>query len=168
MLGWKSLQMLYDKERNDKFLGRAIWEYETWEDWSSALEKSSSNSSNMKICGKPFRVAPCFEKENSNTNAPSWAGGWNKSNRSEMHQVFVKFLPYDATEKCIKEHIEKEVKGVVLDVWNIKICKEKQTGQSRGIGFLYFKEKEVAADAIEKLDGLAFWDKHIEVSWAIR
>ena len=48
----------------------------------------------------------------------------------------------------------------------VKICTDKSTGQSRGVGFLNYASVKGAAEALDALNGMELGDKHIEVSWA--
>jgi RNA recognition motif-containing protein len=64
-------------------------------------------------------------------------------------RLYVGNLPYDATEKQIRQAFETEARKVV----SIKIVTDKETGRSRGFAFVDLETPEQAKAAIEELNG---------------
>ena len=195
-----AVELIVEKERN-RFLGRAIV------DFSGADCKTNHAPALVKrfladgkafryggSSGRPMRLAFARDKFDAEAAAGSGSKGKGKGKaggkggvEDAPHQLFLKYLPWEATEKCIKDRIEEaktepvegeddgippEAKEETSSDANItpqrlKLCKDRATGESRGIGFINYAKKEDAEAALARLNGLSFWDKHIEVSWAV-
>ena len=113
---------------------------------------------------KPFRVAYAIDKNNSNN---SEGGDGAKKAPKNMYQLFLKFLPHEAGDKDVSEFVAKLSKENNCGLPDhIKICKDKE-GWSRGIGFLSYEDQTQAQKALDILHNAPFWEKNIEVSWAM-
>ena len=77
--------------------------------------------------------------------------------------MFVSSLPYNATTTDIVTHF-----SFIGPVHHGFIAKDKESGTSKGVGYVTYALKEDAERAIEELDGGAFGDKgrKIRVTWA--
>lgn len=68
--------------------------------------------------------------------------------------VFVSSLPYNATTTDLVTHF-----SFIGPVHHGFIAKDKETGTSKGVGYVTYAMREDADRAIEELDGGAFGDK---------
>ncbi len=72
--------------------------------------------------------------------------------------IFVGNLPYNTTEDELRELFEQ-----FGDVESVRIISDRETGRSRGFGFVKMAEKGAASSAIEKLDGHSMNGRPISV-----
>ena len=77
------------------------------------------------------------------------------------NKLFVGGLPYSTTEETLKAHFEQ-----VGEVVSVKIIVDKETGNSKGFGFVEMTTPEKAAEAIEKLNETEVDGRSIRVSEA--
>ena len=91
-----------------------------------------------------------------------------KNNISCLHlqkitvmKIFVAGLPYDLDDAELMEIFEKF--GTVLSA---KVAIDKETGKSRGFGFVDMPEKAEATDAIENLNDISLGKKPLVVKAA--
>jgi len=63
-------------------------------------------------------------------------------------KLFVGSLPFDLTEEKLKELFEK-----FGDITSVKLILDRDTGNSRGFGFVEFAEKDAASKAMQELNG---------------
>jgi cold-inducible RNA-binding protein len=77
-------------------------------------------------------------------------------------RLYVGNLPYDATEKQIRQVFETEARKVV----SIKIVSDKETGRSRGFAFVDLESPEQAKAAIDELNGKDFGGRALIVNEA--
>lgn len=76
-------------------------------------------------------------------------------------QIYVGNLPYTTTEESLKSSFEEF--GIVDSA---KIIKDRDTGRSKGFGFVEMASQEEAEAAIEKLNDSLFGERKIKVSIA--
>ncbi len=76
-------------------------------------------------------------------------------------KLFVGSLPFSTTDQSLRELFEQF--GEVSDA---KIIEDRETGRSRGFGFVEFASAEAANAAIEALDGSSFDGRTIVVNKA--
>ena len=77
-------------------------------------------------------------------------------------RLYVGNLPYDATEKQIRQVFETEERKVV----SIKIVTDRDTGRPRGFAFVDLETDEQAKVAIEQLNGKDFGGRALKVNEA--
>lgn len=77
--------------------------------------------------------------------------------------MFVSSLPYTATTTDLITHF-----SYLGPVRHGFVTTDKETGKSKGVGYVTYSLREDAEKAVEELDGSAFGDKgrKIRVSWA--
>lgn len=77
--------------------------------------------------------------------------------------VFVSSLPYTATTTDLLTHF-----SFLGPVRHGFVATDKESGKSKGVGYVTYSLKEDAEKAVQELDGSAFGDKgrKIRVSWA--
>ena len=75
-------------------------------------------------------------------------------------RIFVGNLPFRATEEELKELFAQ-----VGEVESLEIITDRETGRSRGFGFIEMEE-EAAKKAIEQLNGTEFDGRNISVNEA--
>jgi len=66
-------------------------------------------------------------------------------------KVYVGNLPCDATDDELRDHF-----GSIGDVVAVNVIIDRETGRWRGFGFVEMASPELAAQAIEELDGKPF------------
>jgi RNA recognition motif-containing protein len=79
----------------------------------------------------------------------------------DSNKLFVGGLPYSTTEETLKAHFEQ-----VGEVVSVKIIFDKETGNSKGFGFVEMATPELAKEAIEKLNETEIDGRSIRVSEA--
>lgn len=77
------------------------------------------------------------------------------------NKLFVGNLPFAATEEALKQHFSQA--GSVLSA---KIITDRNTGRSKGFGFVEMSNDDEAANAIARLNGSDFAGRNISVSEA--
>jgi cold-inducible RNA-binding protein len=75
--------------------------------------------------------------------------------------IFVAGLPYDLDDDELREFFEKFGK-----VNSAKVAMDKETGKSRGFGFVEMPNDEEGKEAIEGLDGISLGKKPLVVKQA--
>lgn len=160
----KSITMCVDKERN-KFLGRCVIEFEDEAKCEKAYKKAEA--SGLRVMDRPVRISYAIDRAEAYPSTGA-AGASKKgaSKNSNTWQLFMKFLPLEAFEKHIWQLFEDTPELKDRKPLKIKLCKDRD-GYSKGIGFLDYETKEKAEYALEELNGIPFWDKHVEVTWAV-
>ncbi len=73
-------------------------------------------------------------------------------------KLYVGNLAHEATEDDLQEAF-----SALGEVKDVNIVKDKETGQSRGFGFVEMPSQEEARAAIESMDGKAFMEREIKV-----
>ncbi|XWS76818.1 hypothetical protein CRYUN_Cryun01aG0210100 [Craigia yunnanensis] len=74
-------------------------------------------------------------------------------------EVFIGGLPKDASKEGLKELCEP-----IGEIFEIRLIKDKESGESKGYAFVAFKSKEVAQKAIEELHSKELRGKTIRCS----
>lgn len=77
-------------------------------------------------------------------------------------KIFIKGLPFQVGEAELTEVFEDFGK-----VKSLKIIKDKETGQSRGFGFVEMPNDDEAREAISNMDGGDYYGRKITVTEAI-
>jgi RNA recognition motif-containing protein len=72
--------------------------------------------------------------------------------------IFVGGLPFKVDEKELREIFEK-----FGEPSSVKIIMDKQSGRSKGFGFVEMEDEEAAQQAIEALDGSELYGRKIGV-----
>lgn len=76
-------------------------------------------------------------------------------------KIFVAGLPYDLDDAELEEIFEKF--GVIISA---KVAMDKETGKSKGFGFVDMQNDEEALDAIESLNDISLGKKPLVVKKA--
>ncbi|XP_019159260.1 PREDICTED: glycine-rich RNA-binding protein 4, mitochondrial [Ipomoea nil] len=77
-------------------------------------------------------------------------------------KLFVAGLSWSVDEKSLKDAFSDF--GQVTEV---RIMYDKDTGRSRGFGFVYFSKEEEATSAKDAMDGKAFLGRPLRISFAL-
>jgi nucleolin len=121
----------------------------------SSDESSSESEAPVKQVKKEKKVAKKQESSDEASNSDSESEVVTKKSKAPVEEVveeegckeiFVKNLPYSAHDDGMYEHFGKF--GTVV---NVKICKDRETGKSRGFGFVEFELRSSAKKAISEL-----------------
>ena len=86
---------------------------------------------------------------------------WAVAGVNVMTNIYVGNLPYSTTEAELEE-----VFAVHGAVTRAAIITDRETGRSRGFGFVEMENDEEAAAAIEALNGSEFADRELVVNIA--
>ncbi|XP_015081083.1 glycine-rich RNA-binding protein 4, mitochondrial-like [Solanum pennellii] len=78
------------------------------------------------------------------------------------NKLFVAGLSWSVDEKSLSDAFSSF--GQVTEV---RIMYDKETGRSRGFGFVYFSKDEEASSAKDSMDGKAFLGRPLRVSFAL-
>ncbi|EXB83829.1 Heterogeneous nuclear ribonucleoprotein Q [Morus notabilis] len=74
-------------------------------------------------------------------------------------EVFIGGLPRDATEEDLRDMCDS-----VGEILEVRLMKDRDTGENKGYAFVAFKTKEVAQQAIEEVNGKEFKGKTLRCS----
>ncbi|MFH1085879.1 MAG: RNA-binding protein [Chloroflexota bacterium] len=74
-------------------------------------------------------------------------------------RLYVGNLPYQTTSEELAEFFTQV--GEVVDA---TVVQDRETGRSRGFGFVEMADEQAAADAVEQLNGKAFGGRTLKVS----
>ena len=77
------------------------------------------------------------------------------------NKIFVGGLSWNTDDHGLRSHFEQC--GTVEDA---KVINDRDTGRSRGFGFVTFSDADSASDAIERLDGVELDGRTLNVSIA--
>ena len=80
-----------------------------------------------------------------------------------LARIFVGNLPFKATDEDLKRFAE----GPGFRVESAEVIGDKETGRSRGFGFIELHPEEDAGSVIRSLDGRTFMGRDLKVSVAI-
>jgi len=78
-----------------------------------------------------------------------------------MTNIYVGNLPYQLTEDDLREAFLQ-----FGDVSSVKIISDRDTGRSKGFGFVEMDVQSEAEEAIKQLDGAAFKGRNLKVNQA--
>ena len=97
------------------------------------------------------------EKENDNNK---------KENEEELpenvyEELFVRNIGYNTTEEELADYF-----GKYGDVEVVKIVTDKNTGKSRGFGFLKFYEKKSAFEAMKDADNIIVGERNLQIRYS--
>ena len=76
-------------------------------------------------------------------------------------KLYVGNLPFTADESELREMFERHGK-----VSSVSIISDRETGRSRGFGFVEFEDDSAVSAAIEALDGVDFGGRALRVNEA--
>jgi RNA recognition motif-containing protein len=80
-----------------------------------------------------------------------------------MSKLFLGNLPFRARESDLEQFLD--LQGVT-SFERAEVVRDRETGQSRGFGFVHFATDSEAEDALEKLDGVAMDGRTLKVDRA--
>ncbi|MCK5287495.1 MAG: RNA-binding protein [Candidatus Omnitrophica bacterium] len=80
----------------------------------------------------------------------------------EEKKIYIGNLPYTLTEEDVKNLIEE--KGI--NVLEVKLISDKNTGRAKGFGFAEFETKELAQQAVDILNDLEVSGRQLKVNKA--
>lgn len=76
-------------------------------------------------------------------------------------KIYVGNLPYSVDDSTLQQEF-----GKFGSVTSAKVVTDPQSGRSKGFGFVEMESDEAAAAAIEKMNGVAFGGRNLNVSEA--
>jgi RNA recognition motif-containing protein len=88
------------------------------------------------------------------------SGTFNKISVNKMN-IYIGNLSYDISSDDLKEIFEE-----YGEVTSAKVITDRDTGRSKGFGFVEMQNKEEALEAIDELDGAEFEGRAIRVNEA--
>ena len=78
-----------------------------------------------------------------------------------MNKIFIGGLSWNTNEEGLANHFSK-----FGNLEEVKIITDRETGRSRGFGFITFEEGDSASQAINEMDGVELDGRNIRVSLA--
>ena len=78
-----------------------------------------------------------------------------------MNKIFIGGLSWNTNEEGLANHFSK-----FGNLEEVKIITDRETGRSRGFGFITFDEADSASQAISEMDGAELDGRNIRVSLA--
>ena len=91
----------------------------------------------------------------------------------QTYQIFIGNISWDANNEDLVQLCEDHNLAVAtgenaegIEYKRVKILKDRETGRSRGFGFIHFDTAEAAAEAIQKLNGVEFMGRELRVDKA--
>lgn len=78
------------------------------------------------------------------------------------NRLYVGNIPFRTSEEDLRELFARDGKEVV----ECRIITDRETGRSRGFGFVEMGTEEDAEKSIESLDGLSFEGRNLKVNYA--
>ncbi|PPD92837.1 hypothetical protein GOBAR_DD10231 [Gossypium barbadense] len=121
-------------------------------DQSLEVEKSHIETEHVEDEEKP---TASISKEEKEKHAQLLALPPNGS------EVFIGGLPKDTSEEDLRELCE-----AIGEIFEIRLIKDKESGESKGYAFVAFKTKEVAEKAVDELHSKEFRGKTIRCSFS--
>ncbi|NXR28594.1 NUCL protein, partial [Cinclus mexicanus] len=119
--------------------GYAFVDFATAEDAKEAL----NSYNNTEIEGRTIRLefsTPSWQKGNTNARGGGGGGGFNQQSKT----LFVRGLSEDTTEETLRESFEGSISA--------RIVTDRDTGSSKGFGFVDFSSAEDAKAAKEAME----------------
>ncbi|XAR55336.1 hypothetical protein NMG60_11035390 [Bertholletia excelsa] len=78
------------------------------------------------------------------------------------NKLFVGGLSWSVNEKTLKDAF-----STYGEVTEVRIMYDKETGRSRGFGFVYFSKVDEAKSAKDAMDGKAFLGRPLRITYAL-
>ena len=119
------------------------------DDEDSDLDKEPKNQRAKEIAKKEEDSNE--EKDEKNDELPENA----------YEELFVRNIGFSTTEKELAEAFQQ-----YGDVEEAKICSDKQTGKSKGFGFLKFYEKNSAVAAMKDADNIVVGGRNLQIRYS--
>ncbi|CAN6272679.1 unnamed protein product [Urochloa humidicola] len=92
-------------------------------------------------------------------SAPWWDSDWKDQSGPE-YRCYVSNLPYSANESSLKDAFASY--GAVSS----EVVVDRETGRSRGFGFVQFEDQKSMNDAIQGMNGQQVGGRNVNVSQA--
>lgn len=150
------VEVIYDRS-SGRSRGFAFVTMSTVEEAEAAIKKFNG----FEIDGRSLRVnfpeVPRLQNGRSPARSPSNFGGFVDS----PHKVYVGNLAWSVTSETLREALNG--KGNVLGA---KVIQDRETGRSRGFGFVSFSSEAEVEAAVSEMDGLEVEGRSIRVNVA--
>ncbi|MFK7823010.1 MAG: RNA recognition motif domain-containing protein [Oligoflexales bacterium] len=78
-----------------------------------------------------------------------------------MNKIFVGGINWNTDERTLEDHFSQ-----AGDVTEVKIIMDRETGRSRGFGFVTYSNSNDASNAVSKFDGVELDGKTLKVNIA--
>ena len=85
----------------------------------------------------------------------------------EMHQVFVGNMPFEIEDGELNDMVKERLGDKAGTFKGVKIPKDRNTGRSRGFGYIDFGEKEDAVAAVEMLAGMTASGRDFKIDLSV-
>lgn len=139
---FKSIKVLHDK--NNHGFNYSFVEYSTNEEASETLNRL--NGEMINDC--PLKITWAFQTQQLKES-------------SETFNLFIGDLSLEVNDDTLTKAFSQYTSLVQANVmWDMK------TGRSRGYGFVNFREKEDASQALQSMNGQMLGDRPIRLNWA--
>ncbi|GFP91953.1 29 kDa ribonucleoprotein b chloroplastic [Phtheirospermum japonicum] len=117
----------------------------------------------VELDGRPLRVnygPPSPKRENSSFRGPRGGGG-ERSYSDDTNKLYVGNLSWDVDNYALETMLREQ--GNIKEA---RVVFDRESGRSRGFGFVTYGSRYEANNAIEALDGVDFNGRLIRVSLA--
>lgn len=84
----------------------------------------------------------------------------------KSNKLYVGNLPYNVDGAPFRDEELKAVFAGIGDVVEATVITEKETGRSKGFGFVTFGDEETATKAVSELNGKAIGERELRLSYA--
>ncbi|KAK9685800.1 RNA recognition motif [Popillia japonica] len=113
-----------------------------------ALQKSKQNSFTKQVKNMKRQVSKGFLQVQENLRP--------RKHKTQLGLIYIGHLPHGFYEEEMREYFKQF--GVVT---NVRVCRSKRTGKSKGYGFVQFLHPEVAQVAAETMDNYLFFNRRL-------
>ncbi|XP_058220379.1 glycine-rich RNA-binding protein 4, mitochondrial [Rhododendron vialii] len=96
------------------------------------------------------------------TPSSNWRLFCSSPSSPSNNKLFVGGLSWSVNEKTLKDAFDS-----YGDVTEVRILYDKETGRSRGFGFVYFSKEDDARTAKDAMDGKAFLGRPLRINFAL-
>ncbi|EXB37811.1 Glycine-rich RNA-binding protein 2 [Morus notabilis] len=120
----------------------------------SSLARRAASTTTIPVFQNPFLGLRCFCS--SPSSSPS------SSSTTSNNKLFVGGLSWSVDEKSLKDAFSS-----FGEVSEVRILYDKDSGRSRGFGFVHFLKEEDAVSAKDSMDGKALLGRPLRISFAL-
>ncbi|CAN6479185.1 unnamed protein product [Victoria cruziana] len=120
----------------------------------------------------PFGAASSLASFLHNSSVSSSCGSWSSlllgcrrvssTSSASSSRLFVGGLSWGVDERSLRDAFSS-----FGDVTEVRVIYDRDSGRSRGFGFVYFSNDEDAKSAKDAMDGKAFLGRPLRISFAI-
>ncbi|XP_074369795.1 glycine-rich RNA-binding protein 4, mitochondrial [Apium graveolens] len=115
----------------------------------------------LMLLGKRMGVIAAVQNKPHYSYSTSFCQSFSSSS-PPTNKLFVAGLSWSVDEKTLKDAFSS-----FGEITEVRIMYDKDTGRSRGFGFVYFSKGDDAASAKDAMDGKAYLGRPLRISYAL-